>query len=432
MKFHKYITALIWVVLFAVAGTSCQKADPRPVRDDTEIETIYCAEAPTDEGWAGVIDYDNNTIVFQIPTEKEGEIDLTELFVWISSGPIDAVYSPKLGQCDMSRPWDLTLTAGNGTKRVYTLSTVFYDGVVPVVDEVLIAQNEGDTGWEAVIDNTANTITFNIPMAQIGTVDLTQMYFWIESGTDRAAYSLESGIVDMTNPWQLTLTAADGIQRTYTVSYRYYDGIKPIITDSYIYYSKDVIGWPGIVDNDNNTIIFDIPCSQYPNFDLENIYFWIDAPNNRHGTYGTPTYEPEEGRLDMTKPFPLTVTAEDGTENIYTILGARYYDGIQPVITDSYVFKDDSGPGWANRVNNYERTIIYELSGPTVEGDPDYDFTNMWWWIDEPNNRHGTYGSPTYEPSSGWMDMTQPFEVRVTAWDGTVTVYTVLGVELMP
>ncbi|MDR0939364.1 MAG: hypothetical protein LBN29_08445 [Mediterranea sp.] len=117
--------SLIYTLLLAVCvliEVSCEKADPVYYQIGNKIASIAARADAPDSGTAydGTIveEEDSGTIEFVIPYG----ITITQLYL-SASLPVGAFATPTLtGLKDLSSPFTLTIVAGNGDRRVYTVT----------------------------------------------------------------------------------------------------------------------------------------------------------------------------------------------------------------------------------------------------------------------------------------------------------------------
>ena len=124
MKLFKYLAV---TVLSAFAVVACATGDEEPVHTNNTITAISISSAEYPNiSVDGVIDEDNQQILFPIPRNLHVRFsDLTRLNVRATAG-FDARFTPALtGLHDLSEPFLVTVTAGNGDIREYTLQAYY-------------------------------------------------------------------------------------------------------------------------------------------------------------------------------------------------------------------------------------------------------------------------------------------------------------------
>jgi hypothetical protein len=123
MKTIKLYISLLVIALCAVSFSSCEDHDPIVRKSDCTITSITARGSATGTEYTGAIDDDQ--IVFNIPSSESSTVDITKLYV-TANLPIEAIISPSLtGLKDLSSPYNVTVTAGDGTKKTYTLLAQF-------------------------------------------------------------------------------------------------------------------------------------------------------------------------------------------------------------------------------------------------------------------------------------------------------------------
>jgi hypothetical protein len=123
MKTIKQIISLLVIILCVTSLSSCEDHDPIVRKSDCTITSITVRGSATGTEYAGTID--DNQIVFNIPSSESSTIDITKLYV-VANLPMEAIISPSLtGLKDLSSPFNLTVTAGDGMEKMYTLLAQF-------------------------------------------------------------------------------------------------------------------------------------------------------------------------------------------------------------------------------------------------------------------------------------------------------------------
>ena len=196
--------------------------------------------------------------------------------------------SPNSGVAqDFTNPFDYTVTAADGTQKLYTVTvTVALNGAKDITSfEILgIAGTIG-----------TNTITLTVPF-----------------GTDRSnltptithegnSISPDSGVPnDFTNPTTYTVTAANGTQKTYTVTVNVALNNAKDITDF------EILGIDGTIVS--NSITLTVP-------------FGTDRSSLTPTIIHTgDSISPDSGvPNNFTNPTTYTVTAADGSQKVYTV-----------------------------------------------------------------------------------------------------------------
>lgn len=118
MKMFKIITCVILMITFSFSFSSCEKQDDIHYHSDNNIVSIMVRSKSPEDGttYDGIISEDGN-IIFELPTK----VKLSELYV-TANLPVAAFAYPSLtGAKDLSTPYKLTIVAGNGARKEYTL-----------------------------------------------------------------------------------------------------------------------------------------------------------------------------------------------------------------------------------------------------------------------------------------------------------------------
>lgn len=124
MKLRKYLSVLAAAALALFSAGSCAEPDEEFIHTDSRILSIEIQPAGGGAGIAGVIDETTGEIFFPIPKASREKFDVTRLVVR-AEVEYDTFISPSLtGLKDLSsrdNPFTITVTAGNGNYRTYTL-----------------------------------------------------------------------------------------------------------------------------------------------------------------------------------------------------------------------------------------------------------------------------------------------------------------------
>lgn len=123
MKKYKSVAYLLLLLFFPLVISSCSDPDEIPVRTGNVIESISVRPdaGNSNDVYDGVFSEETEYIYFNIPKGAQDKIDITYLTV-TAHIPIDANISPSLrGKKDLSEPFKITVTAGDGSKKIYYL-----------------------------------------------------------------------------------------------------------------------------------------------------------------------------------------------------------------------------------------------------------------------------------------------------------------------
>lgn len=207
------ITAACTAGLFS----ACRKADPVIRKEQSTLSDIYV----TTVGKGGDRLFDaryspnNDTIYFDIPwyfpPDFDKEVDITKLILRATI-PTDATMSPTLGNVvDLSKPLEITVTAGNGAQSKY----------------VIVAKKVGDVSvTSARIEFTTGGTTEAVD----GVVQANEILFYVLPGTDVSNATLTYEInkhskasvtygasVNLSQNVPFTVTGIDNKAKTYTL-----------------------------------------------------------------------------------------------------------------------------------------------------------------------------------------------------------------------
>ena len=124
MKLLKYLSVLAAAALALFAAGACAEPDDEFLHTDNRILSIEIQPAGGGTGIAGVIDENTGEIFCPIPKASREKYDITRLMVR-AEVEYDTFINPSLtGLKDLSdrdNPFTVTVTAGNGKYRTYTL-----------------------------------------------------------------------------------------------------------------------------------------------------------------------------------------------------------------------------------------------------------------------------------------------------------------------
>ncbi|WP_405266345.1 beta strand repeat-containing protein [Cellulophaga sp. Ld12] len=283
---------------------------------------------------------------------------------------------------DFTSPVEYTITAADGTTQVYTV-TVNLAAPLSSTKDITSFSIDGET-----VNNPATAFTITLPAG----TDVTALSpSIIHTG---ASINPASGVAqDFTSPVEYTITAADGTTQVYTVTVNL---AAPLSN------TKDITTFSidGVVVNDPATA------------------FTITLPAGTDVAALSPIIVHEGNSInpasgvaqDFTSPVEYTVTAADGTAQMYTVT-----------------------VNLAAPLSSTKDITLFTIDGETVN-DPATAFT-----ITLPAGTDVAALSPiivhegnSINPASGVaQDFTSPVEYTITAADGTTQVYTIT-VSLAP
>ena len=119
MKNFKVITYIILMIAFSFSFSSCEKHDDIHYHSDCDIISIMVRANSPEDGttYDGVIS-ENGNITFELPAK----VKLSELYVTANLPVAAFAYPSLIGAKDLSTPFKLTIVAGDGTQKEYTLT----------------------------------------------------------------------------------------------------------------------------------------------------------------------------------------------------------------------------------------------------------------------------------------------------------------------
>lgn len=126
MKLDKYIRTFL--LLSVIPGfMSCHKADEVKLGDKSAVldMTAQLFNSASDKVWQGILSANQDSIYFDIPYYLSDTAaikpDLTKMILRANL-PSGAVVTPELGALkDLSKPYPVTVQAGNGTQHAYVI-----------------------------------------------------------------------------------------------------------------------------------------------------------------------------------------------------------------------------------------------------------------------------------------------------------------------
>lgn len=122
MKLSRYLVIFTAAVCCAALYlSSCAKAEDEFLHADSLILSIEIQPAGGGAGIAGYIDETTGEIHFPIEKKNRDKYDVLNLVVRASVDYDTFIYPSLTGLKDLSEPYSITVTAGNGSWRKYTL-----------------------------------------------------------------------------------------------------------------------------------------------------------------------------------------------------------------------------------------------------------------------------------------------------------------------
>lgn len=212
----KLVSFLIYSVLAGSFFVSCRKADPVLPKTQSELSDIYASSFGNgkDRMFDARFSTNKDTIYFDIPwyypVNSDNEVDLTKMIVRATI-PTDAVLTPALGEVmDISHPFNLTVTAGDGTQSSYVVVAKKV-GDLSVYKAVITFMNNGEAEQiEGVIQNN-EVIFYVLPGTDVSNAMLTY-----QINTHSTGSIAQETTVDLSQNLPFTVTGVDGSTKTYT------------------------------------------------------------------------------------------------------------------------------------------------------------------------------------------------------------------------
>ncbi|WP_276482072.1 DUF5018 domain-containing protein [Paraflavitalea pollutisoli] len=212
-----FLSVIISTVAAAGVFSACRKVESVPRKEQSALSDIYLTidGKGSERLFEPRYSTNNDTVYFDVPwflpPDFDEEVDLTKMIVR-STIPTDASIAPALGKLiDLTKPLELTLTAGNGNQNKY----------------VVMAKKVGD------VSVTSATIELMVDgsMQQIeAVVQANEILFYVLPGTDVSNATLTYSInkhskasvnygasVNLSQNVPFTVTGIDNVPKTYTL-----------------------------------------------------------------------------------------------------------------------------------------------------------------------------------------------------------------------
>ena len=290
---------------------------------------------------------------------------------------------------DYSSAVTIAVTAGDGTTTQDWVAKVLVEGVESSENDILSFTLPQQTKLASISVQT-HTVAIEVESGTLLT-NLTPTWSLSEGATS-APVSGTSG--DYSSEVTITVTAEDGTAQDWTVNVSEGDLVSNATDILSFSYSHEYE--PAVIDGGNHTIDLVVKYGQ----DLTKIYpSWTMSDGA--------TSEPLSGGFhDYSSPFPIIVTAEDGTTTQEWTVNASVAGPINDA-TDILSFNIIEKTGDAI-INNTAHTITIEVANGT-----DLTALTPIWTLSD---------AATSSPVSGTTsDYSSEFTITVTAQDGTTT-----------
>nr|WP_275901555.1 DUF5018 domain-containing protein [Cohnella algarum] len=339
----------------------------------------------------GTVDEANHEIELTVPYGT----DLTNLVPTISH--TGASVSPNTGVAqDFTSPVTYTVTAADGTQQAYAVTVAV--GLNPAKAITSFAFNELTPAVVGTVDEANHEIELTVPYG----TDVTSLVPTISH--TGASVSPNTGVAqDFTSPVTYTVTAADGTQQAYAVTVAV--GLNPAKAIASFAFNGLTPAVVGTVDEANHEIELTVPYGT----DLTNL-----VPTISHTGASV---SPNTGvAQDFTSPVTYTVTAEDGTQQAYTVTVSVGQNPAKAIASFAFNGLTPAVVGTVDEANHeIELTVPYGT-----------DVTSL-----VPTISHT---GASVSPNTGVaQDFTSPVTYTVTAADGTQQAYAVtVAVGLNP
>lgn len=205
------------ITCLASCFVACHKADPIPRGAASVLSDIYATLETNGKDRIFEAVRSNDTIYFNIPyfypVDSDLATDLTRIVVR-STIPGDAVMRPALGTpMDLTKPVNLEITAGDGTKSNYVLVGRQVADLNLRSASISYTDNGSVQVADAIINNVTNEASFFIiPGIDVSAAVLTTTH------SPHATVSIPNGTtVNLSTNKTLTVTGSDGSSKIYTL-----------------------------------------------------------------------------------------------------------------------------------------------------------------------------------------------------------------------
>ncbi|RXK82884.1 DUF5018 domain-containing protein [Filimonas effusa] len=196
---------------------ACRKADPIPRAASSVLSDIYATLEGNGKDRIFEAVRSNDTIYFNIPyfypVDSDVSTDITKIIVR-STIPGDAVMRPALGMpMDLSKPVNLEITAGNGTKSNFVLVGRQVADLNLRSASITYVDNGSTQVADGIINNTTNEVSFFIiPGIDVSASVLTSTV------NPHSKVSIANGTsINLSTNKTLTVTGVDGSTKVYTL-----------------------------------------------------------------------------------------------------------------------------------------------------------------------------------------------------------------------
>lgn len=208
------------VIAAAAALFSCRKPDAVVRKQQSALSDIYL----TTDGKGSERLFDarysanNDTIYFDVPwyypATSDNEVDLKKLIVRATI-PTDATVTPAIGAVtDLSKPLNITVTAGNGAKSSYVIVAKKVGDYSITSAKISVTAEGAAQEIEGVIQEK-EVIFYVLPG-----VDISGAVFNYEINKHSTASVAEGATISLAQEQPFTVTGVDGVSKTYTLRAR--------------------------------------------------------------------------------------------------------------------------------------------------------------------------------------------------------------------
>ncbi|WP_298512034.1 DUF5018 domain-containing protein [uncultured Kordia sp.] len=283
--------SLLLLLLFSLTFMSCSDDDGPQLSSENKIISFKISQNGQD--FDGIINQSTKTI-----NVTTSDIDLSNSIVPTIEISNNASISPSASTAqNFSQNVQYTVTAENGDKAIYTVTVNSSDNKITAFS---ITPHE--TTFSGVIDESNHTITIET----VGLEQNSTLVPQIEFSQNATISPNASDAQDFSQDIEYTVTAQNGAQTTYAVitNNTLFSDEKKILS---FQFDIDNEIFEGVINHDNLTIFL------ITDKDVSSVAPIIEISENA-------TISPNSDEAqDFNSPVYYTVTAQDGTSNIYTV-----------------------------------------------------------------------------------------------------------------
>lgn len=207
------------IMMFMAAAVtlfnSCKEPDPvTPNTGNTVADILVNIPGVKNLSYNATFSANKDTayinMPFFYPEESDNAINLQQLLVRANL-PLDAKISPALGQMDVSKPINLTITSGSGETSHLVLVVRKVADLAVKTAKIQIGTGASAQSIDAILNNN-EILFFIVPGVDVSHAELTITV------NKHSSVSVPSGsVINLSNPVPITVTGVDNTTRQYTL-----------------------------------------------------------------------------------------------------------------------------------------------------------------------------------------------------------------------